>query len=186
MKLSWIDEKYLIVSKENASSSYQTHTVNKAEDLMFPYLPPTSSQGTDSPMLIFIQMTKGMHFNLNFGKKERKISEVLYWQTTAAFHVDWCQALCSIAEFGIREPNLERQSQSVRKNLDYGIKEDRVQILVFLTSYWKQVTFMSPDFLIYQVNLYSGIYLKVSTTFIWNVNYSNEIVHTKFLAHSRQ
>ena len=44
------------------------------------------------------------------------------------------------------------------KNLDYGIKEDRVQILVSLTSYGKQVTFMSPDFLIYQVNLYSGIY----------------------------
>jgi len=65
------------------------------------------------------------------------------------------------------------------KNLDYGIKEDRVQILVSLTSYGKQVTFMSPDFLIYQVNLYSGIYLKVST-------HSNEIVHTKFLAHSRQ
>lgn len=148
---------------------------------MFPYLPPTSSQGTDSPMLIFIQMTKGMHFDLNFGKK--KISEVLYWQTTAAFHVDWCRALCSIAEFGNQGTLIWRRSQSVRKNLDYGIKEDRVQILFFshlpIESKWLSWVLI---FLIYQVNLYSGITSKVSITFIWDADYINEIAHTKFLA----
>lgn len=177
MKLSWIDEKYLIVSKENASSSYQTHTVNKAEDLMFPISRLLAHGGQ---ILLCLFSFRWQRACISIWILERKkISEVLYWQTTAAFHVYWCRALCGIAEGGIREPNLERQSQSMGKNLDYGIKEDRVQILVSLTSYWKQVTFMSPDFLIYQVNLYSGIYLKVST-------HSNEIVHTKFLAHSRQ
>ena len=59
-------KKHLIMSKENAFS-YQTHTINKAEDSVSTS-PTYQFIWTDSPTFIFIWMTKSMYFSVNFGK----------------------------------------------------------------------------------------------------------------------